>query len=172
MGDIIECNSVISILLCSISEAEGEGTTPPTFPVIVFSHGLRAMRTTYSGIVCDLASHGYLVACVEHRYAHACTRTAHAHVHAHAHSHAYMYHCRSGSACACLQRVPKPGGQEGEFQDQWIEYQTHDVPKVTDDPVGNAEAEFPYRSEQVRRERHSGCKGQLAQYKGHCVVVF
>ena len=38
------------------------------FPVIVFSHGLSAMRTIYSGICCDLASHGYVVAAVEHRY--------------------------------------------------------------------------------------------------------
>ena len=45
---------------------------PPTslslLPVIVFSHGLAAMRTTYTGICCDLASHGYVVASVEHRY--------------------------------------------------------------------------------------------------------
>ena len=39
----------------------------PLFPVIVFSHGLGGMRTTYSGICCDLASHGYVVAAVEHR---------------------------------------------------------------------------------------------------------
>ena len=44
---------------------------PPTslalLPVVVFSHGLAAMRTTYTGICCDLASHGYVVASVEHR---------------------------------------------------------------------------------------------------------
>ena len=40
----------------------------PTLPVVVFSHGLGAMRTCYSAAACDLASHGYLVACVEHRY--------------------------------------------------------------------------------------------------------
>jgi len=37
-------------------------------PVIVFSHGVAGMRTTYSAVCCDLASHGYLVAAVEHRY--------------------------------------------------------------------------------------------------------
>ena len=43
------------------------GPGSPLFPVVVFSHGLGAMRTTYSGICCDLASHGYVVASVEHR---------------------------------------------------------------------------------------------------------
>ena len=50
--------------------ASGEaarGTPPKQFPVVVFSHGLSAMRTIYSGICCDITSHGYVVAAVEHR---------------------------------------------------------------------------------------------------------
>lgn len=36
-------------------------------PIVVFSHGLTAMRTIYSMVHCDLASHGYIVAAVEHK---------------------------------------------------------------------------------------------------------
>ena len=37
------------------------------FPVVVYCHGLGGMRCDNSGICCDLASHGYVVAAVEHR---------------------------------------------------------------------------------------------------------
>ena len=37
------------------------------FPVVIFSHGLSAMRSVYSMIHCDLASQGYIVAAVEHK---------------------------------------------------------------------------------------------------------
>ena len=37
------------------------------FPVIVLSHGLGGNRTTYTTFCCNLASHGFVVAALEHR---------------------------------------------------------------------------------------------------------
>ena len=48
--------------------------TASPLPVIMFSHGVAAMRTTYSATCCDLASHGYLVAAIEHRCVHLSVR--------------------------------------------------------------------------------------------------
>ena len=40
------------------------------WPLIVFSHGMGCARFTYSQICYDLASHGFILAAVEHRFVH------------------------------------------------------------------------------------------------------
>ena len=37
-------------------------------PVVVFSHGLSASRTFYSSVCSEIASHGFFVAAIEHRF--------------------------------------------------------------------------------------------------------
>ena len=73
------------------------------YPVVVFSHGLGAIRTTYSGICCDIVSHGYVVAAIEH-------------------------HDRS--AALSFRRVPGPGVEEGQYDqytEEWIEHELGSV---------------------------------------------
>jgi platelet-activating factor acetylhydrolase len=71
-------------------------------PVVVFSHGLTAMRSAYSLIHCDLASHGYIVAAVEHK---------------------------DGSACLSYTKTKSEDtGDDGPiYEDKWIEYIKTDV---------------------------------------------
>lgn len=80
------------------SDSERSSSLSEQFPVIVFSHGMAGMRTTYSAICCDLASHGYVVASVEHR---------------------------DQSACLSLSRVPVGtvrDGQQQQYRDDWIPF--------------------------------------------------
>ena len=65
----------------------------------MFSHGLVAFRGSHSGICIDLASHGYVIAAVEHK---------------------------DGSACTSLHRIPGHGVKEGDYDqyiDEWIPHQ-------------------------------------------------
>lgn len=43
------------------------GTEPPQFPVIFFTHGLAGNRLSYSQFCGEIASHGIVVAAIEHR---------------------------------------------------------------------------------------------------------
>ena len=56
------------------NNVSGHGTShnhpvPVQFPVIVYCHGLGGMRCDNTSICCDFASHGYVVAAIEHRLA-------------------------------------------------------------------------------------------------------
>lgn len=87
------------------TDSEAVKTDPQLnkFPVIVFSHGLGTSFFTYSGVCCDLASHGYVVAALEHK---------------------------DGSACLALRRAPGRGAEEGQYNHyicEWIPY--HKSPK-------------------------------------------
>nr|CAH0098330.1 unnamed protein product [Daphnia galeata] len=50
----------------------GEPSDGQLFPVVVFSHGLKSCRTTYSTFCTDISSHGFIVAAIEHRDGSAC----------------------------------------------------------------------------------------------------
>ena len=47
--------------------------------------------------------------------------------------------CRDRSASLSMRRVPVPGGAEGQYQDDWIEF--YHLPET--------EKEFPLRNQQV-----------------------
>ena len=59
----------------SVPKESAQTMSQEMFPIVVYSHGLGAMRTTYSAICCDIVSHGFIVACVEHQDQSACLST-------------------------------------------------------------------------------------------------
>ena len=86
----------------------------PPHPVIVVSHGLGSKRMGYSAICEDMASHGYVVAAVEH-------------------------HDRSASLS--FHRVPGPGVEEGQYDqytEEWIE---HEFGSLTDFELRNPQVQ-------------------------------
>ena len=80
------------------------------FPVVIFSHGLNAHRSVYSSICCDLASHGYIVAAIEHK---------------------------DRSACLTFNRIPGPGVPDGDYDRYINEWITVSVGPKEDFPVRN-----------------------------------
>ena len=46
----------------------GSGATPPTFPLVVFSHGSFGIKTSNELLFNELASHGYVICSIDHTY--------------------------------------------------------------------------------------------------------
>lgn len=84
-GNFLSIPSLISVPLFSmffsgvqlpnaVFEGNIESSSPSNskekekFPLVLFSHGLGGMRTTYSSICSEFASYGMICAAVEHRY--------------------------------------------------------------------------------------------------------
>ena len=74
------------------SKASSDHVSSCKLPVVVFSHGYSDIRTGCTALNCDLASHGHVMACVEHR---------------------------DRSAGITVRKIPKPGAP-GEYEDEWI----------------------------------------------------
>jgi len=67
-----QLSPLINLLRAQREEAQGSGNSDgkehkPIFPCAVFSHGLGGTRVAYSAYAAALASHGVVVAAVEHR---------------------------------------------------------------------------------------------------------
>ncbi len=88
-----------------------------TFPVVVFSHGLHGFRSKSSGICCDLASHGYIVAAIEHK---------------------------DRSACLTFNRIPGHGVTEGDYDRYINEWLPEVTGSVLDFPFRNDQVIDPF----------------------------
>ncbi|XP_044026360.1 platelet-activating factor acetylhydrolase isoform X2 [Siniperca chuatsi] len=96
-------------------------------PVVIFSHGLGAFRTLYSAVCAELASHGFIVASVEHRDESA--------------SATYYFREKTESEKA-HEKVPKTSASaQDNLVKQWMYYRT----------LQHRESEFPLRNKQVKQ---------------------
>ncbi len=101
------------------NEADQSTDASLKFPVIVFSHGLHGHRTVYSGICCDLASHGYIVAAIEHK---------------------------DRSACLTFNRIPGPGVTEGDYNRYINEWLPERVGSTQDFPFRSEQVIYKYNN--------------------------
>ncbi|XP_028996126.1 platelet-activating factor acetylhydrolase [Betta splendens] len=96
-------------------------------PVVIFSHGLGAFRTLYSAICAELASHGFIVASVEHRDQSS--------------SATYYFREKSDSEKAS-KKVPKTRASvQDNLAQVWMYYRA----------LQHGESEFPLRNKQVKQ---------------------
>lgn len=83
------------------------------FPLVLFSHGLIACRTTYSSLCTDIASHGYIVAAIEHGDKSACVR---------------MHLESPDGEVSWVEREELPAGApEGELRAKQLDYREKEV---------------------------------------------
>eukprot|EP00088_Acartia_fossae_P013923 TRINITY_DN17381_c0_g1_i12.p1 TRINITY_DN17381_c0_g1~~TRINITY_DN17381_c0_g1_i12.p1 ORF type:complete len:421 (-),score=75.94 TRINITY_DN17381_c0_g1_i12:191-1453(-) len=88
------------------------------FPVVLFSHGLIACRTTYSTLCTDIASQGYYVAALEHGDSSACVRM--------------MLDSPDGQV-TWLEREELPqGAPEGELRARQLDYREKEIVQCLD----------------------------------------
>ncbi|XP_055512431.1 platelet-activating factor acetylhydrolase 2, cytoplasmic-like [Leucoraja erinacea] len=104
------------------------------YPLIIFSHGLGAFRSVYSAICLEIASHGFIVAAVEHRDESA----AFTYYYQSAAGDVEQETCEDGtpSAVPISPQVAQPG-----LKEVWLP-----VVKLKTD-----EEEFPLRNDQLRQ---------------------
>nr|XP_020443829.1 platelet-activating factor acetylhydrolase isoform X2 [Monopterus albus]XP_020443830.1 platelet-activating factor acetylhydrolase isoform X2 [Monopterus albus] len=96
-------------------------------PVVIFSHGLGAFRTLYSAICAELASHGFIVASVEHRDQSA--------------SATYYFREKTESEKANEKVLKKSASAQNNLVKEWMYYR----------PLQHGESEFPLRNKQVKQ---------------------
>lgn len=99
-------------------------------PVMIFTHGLGGMRTTYSSTCNELASYGWFVASLEHRYGES-DRT-----------HGRLYALpRDGSACLAMRdnsknqlplRTPPEGADLFRFRNSQVEHRAKECVRAVE----------------------------------------
>lgn len=123
------------------------------FPVVVFTHGLGGNRTTYSTICSDIASHGYIVAVLEHRDGSASTTYCFIENGTDNNVTLVEYNSESENssdegAVSPISELPSPTIQQNAgFQEQWLLYDRQEK----EDDFGIRNKQVYMRVEEIRR---------------------